>query len=301
MKLQSRSLLTKIKTLEVACIFLLQLVWYTIAPAYCFVSVVHLDHIWLKNYASSDSSFSNTVPRRTDTLASVYATTLNAVKRTGGSTNGKGFAKKEEPIERKKQQQQSPVLESNNMPASSSTSTKNDSFFALQSIDASSSRVVDDETLDATPEERASALLRNKYGMKTLAEQQLEAKQLELYKERQRQVKEWKKKLEKEEDIDIISLIPSEILVALDLFLKVGVTVCGITFILSGLAITVEAYTKATGNTELLSPSIESFIVDTIEPNFTTGLLVLLGFSVSLGALAAAQLGSQGATYREKK
>jgi len=39
--------------------------------------------------------------------------------------------------------------------------------------------------------------------------------------------------------------------------------------------------------------------VNTIEPNFTTGLFVLLGFSVGLGVFAAAQLGSQGAQYKE--
>jgi hypothetical protein len=46
---------------------------------------------------------------------------------------------------------------------------------------------------------------------------------------------------------------------------------------------------------------LDSFIVTTIEPNFTPGLLVLLSFSIGLGLFSAAQLGSAGATYKEDK
>jgi hypothetical protein len=48
-----------------------------------------------------------------------------------------------------------------------------------------------------------------------------------------------------------------------------------------------------------LPENIDQFIVNIIEPNFTTGLLVLLSFSVCLGAFAAAQLGSSAASYTE--
>lgn len=65
------------------------------------------------------------------------------------------------------------------------------------------------------------------------------------------------------------------------------------------MAITVEAWSKTTKTA--LPESLDQFIVGTVEPNFTPGLLVLLGFSVSLGVFAAAQLGSQGAQYREDK
>ena len=75
--------------------------------------------------------------------------------------------------------------------------------------------------------------------------------------------------------------------------------ICTVTFVAAGLAITVEAGSKATDNP--LPPAVDDFITNVIEPNFTPGLLVLLGFSVSLGAFAALQLGSSASTYREDR
>jgi ABC-type dipeptide/oligopeptide/nickel transport system permease component len=75
------------------------------------------------------------------------------------------------------------------------------------------------------------------------------------------------------------------------------VAVAGVLFVLSGIGITLEAWSKTTGSS--IDPTLDKFIVEAIEPNFTTGLLILLGFSVSLGLFAAAQLGSAGAQYKE--
>lgn len=124
----------------------------------------------------------------------------------------------------------------------------------------------------------------------------MDAKQYAAYQEQQKKVKELQKKAEMDQ-LDIMMLLPAPLIVAIDRILKIGVLVNGIVFILGGLAITVEAWSKTTENP--LPPDIDAFIVDVVEPNFTYGLLTLLGFSVSLGLFAAMQLGSKGAQYRE--
>lgn len=158
----------------------------------------------------------------------------------------------------------------------------------LQSVD-------EDESTD--PEERAKALLREKYGMKTLAEQQLDAKQLEARKEQQQKLADWKARAERGEDFDIMSVLPGPVLSALFNFLKIGTAMCTVVFVSAGVLITVEAGSKALESP--LPETVDSFIVSTVEPNFTPGLFVLLAFSVSLGIFAALQLGSQGSTYKE--
>jgi hypothetical protein len=156
------------------------------------------------------------------------------------------------------------------------------------------------ESKQLPPEERTKQILREKYGLRSLEEQQFDAKQLELRKEQAKKVQEWKKKVatDGDGDVDIIAMIPGPVLIGLDRFLKAGIAIVGTTFIASGLGITVEAWSKSSG--QALSDDVENFIVTVIEPNFTTQLLVLLSFSISLGVLAAAQLGSAGAQYREK-
>lgn len=96
---------------------------------------------------------------------------------------------------------------------------------------------------------------------------------------------------------DIFALIPAPIQIFIDRFLKAGVAVSTGAFVLAGLAITVEAWAAA--SKQPLPSNIDSLIVNYVEPNFTPGLLVLLGFSVSLGVFTAAQLGSESANYRE--
>lgn len=164
---------------------------------------------------------------------------------------------------------------------------------------SSSSGSNQDQT-EENPAERGKRILREKYGLKTLEEQKLDAKKLENFRERQKQFSEWKKKLRDDDDeFDLMTAIPAPILVFVDRFLKTGLAVCGVLFVLAGIAITLEAWSKTSG--EALPSNIDSFIVDIVEPNFTPGLLVLLGFSVSLGLFAAAQMGSQGAQYKEDK
>ena len=134
--------------------------------------------------------------------------------------------------------------------------------------------------------------------MKTLEEQQASEKQMQALKAQRKRLDELKRKAELEEDIDVIAMIPAPILKGLDTFLKAGVGVSGTLFILAGFAITAEAWSKASG--QALPEDVDNFIVNVVEPNFTPGLLVVLGFSIALGVLATASLGSEGAQYREK-
>lgn len=168
----------------------------------------------------------------------------------------------------------------------------------LQSVDTASTTYSQSTTSTMAPEERTKQILRDQYGLRTMAEQQLDAKQLAIRTEDQKKWADLKRKAELNQDLDLFSIIPGPILQGIDLFLKSGLAVCSVLFVLSGLLITVEAWSKATENA--LPPDLDAFIVQTIEPNFTPGLLVLLCFSVSLGAFAALQLGSQGATYKER-
>ena len=148
------------------------------------------------------------------------------------------------------------------------------------------------------PEERTKQILREQFGMKTLEEQQASEKQMQALKAQRKRLDELKRKAELEEDIDVIAMIPAPILKGLDTFLKAGVGVSGTLFILAGFAITAEAWSKASG--QALPEDVDNFIVNVVEPNFTPGLLVVLGFSIALGFLATASLGSEGAQYREK-
>ena len=102
----------------------------------------------------------------------------------------------------------------------------------------------------------------------------------------------------KDEEFDIFMVLPPPLVKAIDLFLKTGLTITTVLFVLSGVGITAEAWSVATGNN--LPENVDDFIVNVIEPNFTPGLLVLLAFSVSLGVFATAQLGSGSSTYKEQ-
>ena len=100
------------------------------------------------------------------------------------------------------------------------------------------------------------------------------------------------------DEFDLLAILPAPVTIGIDRFLKAGTVLCGLIFVASGILIAVEAWSKASGDP--LSPDLDDFIVRTIEPNFTPGLFVLLSFSVSLGLFASLQLGSQGASYKEK-
>jgi len=171
----------------------------------------------------------------------------------------------------------------------------------LQSIEGGSTMIPAQETVtndsSASAEDRAKTLLRQKYGMKTLEEERLNQEQQAQLRAQREKFAQLQARAE-EEDFDILALLPPQVLQGIFTLLQAGLAVVGTTFLLSGLAITAEAWSKATQNP--LPDDIDNFIATIVEPNFTTQLLVLLGFSITLGVLAAAQLGSKSAQYREE-
>ena len=231
--------------------------------------------------------------RPTDTMARLPSSALQATEKK--STRAKGFGK----VETTRASGKSP---SGKPPAT--VSVVQEQITQLSSVNSAAvsstplaqpPQIVEDDSSD--PEERAKSLLREKYGMKSLAEQQMDAKQLELRKEQQKKLADWKAKAERGGDFDIMSILPAPVLIAIDRFLKLGTAVCTVAFVTAGILITAEAGSKALESP--LPENLDQFIVNTVEPNFTPGLFVLLGFSVSLGIFAALQLGSQGSTYKE--
>jgi hypothetical protein len=148
-------------------------------------------------------------------------------------------------------------------------------------------------------EERTSQLLRDKYGLRTLKEQQEEFKRNEQIKAQRKKLADWKKMADEGDDFDIMKVLPGPVLLGIDTFLKIGLGVCGTLFVLAGMGITIEAWSKTTHSE--IPQALDQFIVTVIEPNFTTGLIVLLGFSISLGLFATAQLSSASSTYRSDK
>jgi len=223
---------------------------------------------------------------RPPSLATLHAKTKK------GNQSGKGFGK--EPV--------APKPTSNKEDDTSTTAAASAEGSFLRSAEGGSKAIPTMEKgpasptmdQDLPPEERAKKLLREQYGLRTLQEQRMED---QIAENRQR-LDNLKKMADEGKDIDLMTIIPAPVLKGIDAFLKLGVGVCTVAFVLAGIAITVEAYSKVSGNA--LPANIDSFIVNTIEPNFTYGLLVLLGFSVSLGGFAALQLSSGAATYKEE-
>ena len=230
-------------------------------------------------------------------------TTLLA-KKKGPAAAGKGFGKAPPaPAPTPVATEESSVA-SNAAPMTSSSSNSN-SVGGLQSIEGAATTTgpppIDlDPSLSA--EERAQKILREQYGLKPAAETAQDVAKARRELEASGDLKKRRDKLEKyrqmtDEEFDIFEVIPAPLLQFIDTFLKGGLAVTTTLFVSAGIGITVEAWSKATGND--LPEGWDEFIVNTIEPNFTTGLFVLLAFSISLGVFASAQLGSGSSVYSE--
>jgi len=151
-------------------------------------------------------------------------------------------------------------------------------------------------------EERAQKILREQYGLKPAAETAQDVAQARREMEMAGTLKKRRDKLDKyrqmtDEEFDIFEVVPAPLLQFIDTFLKGGLAITTTLFVSAGIGITFEAWSKATGND--LPEGWDEFIVNTVEPNFTTSLLVLLAFSISLGVFASAQLGSGSSVYSE--
>ena len=98
---------------------------------------------------------------------------------------------------------------------------------------------------------------------------------------------------------DPLSKIPKAGQELLERFFGGGAIVFGSAFLLSGLAVSIEAVCKVTGNS--LPTAIDEVLVQYIEPAMTPSILILFFFSISLGLLKQLQLGSEqaGVLYTE--
>lgn len=99
-------------------------------------------------------------------------------------------------------------------------------------------------------------------------------------------------------DKDFVSMLPPAAIKGIDSFLKLGLGVCTVAFITAGVFITIEAGSKATGSE--LPAGLEDFVVNIVQPNFTPGLGVLLGFSILLGLFSIGLGGSAASSYKER-
>lgn len=138
-----------------------------------------------------------------------------------------------------------------------------------------------------TPDERQEMILRKQFGLTKPGENEGSA----WVPQSQRNIPEPEK--------DLFSMIPAPVLIAIDRLLKAGLAICTSAFMGAGVLITLEAWQHASGDSSLITSELDEFIVNIIEPNFTPGLLVLLGFSVTLGVFTIASGGSASSQYRE--
>jgi len=222
-------------------------------------------------------------------------------KRKSSSTTGKGFGIVEDPAEAQSGKSSSADDGSAGGRSQSVSAREDDSFLSSVAGGSGAIPTVEERDTDediSDPEERAKRILREKYGMRSMEEQQVQARWSEVEKQRQKRMGRMMEKADDNDDgIDIFKLLPPPVIKAIDTFLKGGALITGTAFVAAGIGITLEAWSKTSGNP--LPDDIDKFVVDVVEPNFTTGLFVLLGFSVSLGLFSAAQLGSASAVYRE--
>jgi hypothetical protein len=228
----------------------------------------------------------------THSQRAVSTSFLEAKKKAQG---GKGFGKEVEKVEKPKSDNNSQDLF--NMEARAAAASQQQSS-VFTSVDGGSDAIPTLSTSENV-EDRTGSILREKYGLRTREEQEAaEAKQKQLAEQRKK-IDDWKKAADEGDDFDLLSVIPDPVLIFIDKFLKVGVAVCTVLFVLAGFAIAVEAGSKATGNP--LPQAVDDFIANVVEPNFTPGLGVLLSFSVGLGLFASLQLNSAASTYREDR
>ena len=98
---------------------------------------------------------------------------------------------------------------------------------------------------------------------------------------------------------DPLASIPKAGQVLLERFFGGGAITFGTAFLLSGLAVAVEAICKVTGNP--LPQALDEALVQYVEPALTPSILILFAFSISLGLLKQLQLGSEtgGVLYIE--
>ncbi|EOD19135.1 hypothetical protein EMIHUDRAFT_444998, partial [Emiliania huxleyi CCMP1516] len=98
---------------------------------------------------------------------------------------------------------------------------------------------------------------------------------------------------------DPLARIPKQGQELLERFFGGGAILFGTVFLASGIAVSVEALCKVLGTP--LPAAVDSLLVDVVEPLLTPSILILFGFSISLGLLKQLQFSSEsaGVLYRE--
>eukprot|EP00551_Chaetoceros_affinis_P006048 CAMPEP_0203668022 /NCGR_PEP_ID=MMETSP0090-20130426/4734_1 /ASSEMBLY_ACC=CAM_ASM_001088 /TAXON_ID=426623 /ORGANISM="Chaetoceros affinis, Strain CCMP159" /LENGTH=262 /DNA_ID=CAMNT_0050532337 /DNA_START=26 /DNA_END=817 /DNA_ORIENTATION=- len=244
---------------------------------------------------SQSSSFSLGKVSLTSTKCNPLETSSLALyaKKKSRKNSGQGFGKAPKV-------ESSPKSAQNTATAVNPTSFNDQEIGGLSSIESTNPASFSRPQIELDPnlstDERNKEILKQKYGLRSFEEQQGDIKAAEKIAENRKRMQKIKQM--KDEEFDIFMVIPPPLIKGIDFFLKAGLTITTILFILAGVGITAEAWAVATGNT--LPENVDTFIVNVIEPNFTPGLFVLLGFSVSLGLFATAQLGSGSSTYKEQ-
>lgn len=253
-------------------------------------------------YSRSNTASSSTTTRIKPAAMTTRMMPLLAKKKgmptSGKSSGGQGFGSVAPAPSSSSSSKQDSDSSSN---ASSTSATTTSGGGMLQSVEsggsdaiptfAQSSSSSTDRSIPVT--DRTKKILAEQYGLRTLEDQRREEKLLE----QRRKFERLKEEAERNDDFDLMAVLPAPLIIVIDRFLKLGLATCVILFVAAGAGITAEAWSVASNSP--LPENVDSFIVNVIEPNFTPGLLVLLGFSVSLGLFASAQLGSSGSVYSE--
>jgi len=223
---------------------------------------------------------------------------LLAKKRKNSNQAGRGFGKQPEIVEKTES------TSSLRSPPSQQQSSSSSAPFT--SVDGGSGAIpkfaMEESTTTSAAksenvEDRTGNILRGKYGLRTREEQEAEELKQKQVEEQRKKINKWKQLADEGQDFDLLQILPDPVLIFIDRFLKFGLTVSTILFIFAGMAITVEAGSKALSSP--LPIEVDNFITNIVEPNFTPGLGVLLSFSVGLGLFASLQLNSAASTYRE--
>jgi hypothetical protein len=218
--------------------------------------------------------------------SSIWKTTQLSAKKNSRGSSGEGFGKSAAP--------------SDSGPSKASSATlSNEEADVVQSTESVEDFDIDPNLSD---EARSKAILRRKFGLKSYEEQQADLGNYRAIQEAQSKEtrRDQLRNIEKlwPEDKDFFAVLPPSLVRGIDIFLKTGLGLTTLAFIAAGILITIEAGSKATGSE--LPSSLEEFVVNVVEPNFTPGLGVLLGFSVSLGLFTVALGGSAASSYREE-
>ena len=95
------------------------------------------------------------------------------------------------------------------------------------------------------------------------------------------------------QNADPLSRIPKKGQELLERFFAGGAVTFGSVFIISGIGVSVEALCKVLGYP--LPVFLDEALVQYVEPVLTPSVLILFGFSISLGVLKQLQLGSESA------